>query len=67
MVFLLGVIGFGIALMGLFNDDSSGFPNVKVSFFTLFASGMGKLFINIKIIIQNKMRLILYLLFYRKF
>ena len=41
LVFLLGVIGFGIALMGLFNDDKSGFPNIKESFFTLFASGMG--------------------------
>lgn len=46
MVFLLGVVGFGIALMGLFNsDNTSGFPNVKESFFTLFASGMGMLFL----------------------
>ncbi len=42
MVFLLGVVGFGLALIGLFGKDyESGFPNLKEAFFTLFASGMG--------------------------
>jgi hypothetical protein len=41
MVFLLGVVGFGIALMGMFTDKAYGFPNLKETFFTLFSSGLG--------------------------
>lgn len=43
-VFFFGIIGFGIALMGLFSDGHVDFPNIKETIYTLFSAGLGILF-----------------------